>query len=75
MSASEPRPRPAKNSSALSYLPLILAFGIGFIADKSPEFLPIFRGLRVMLGAVVGFVIGTLLLAVMNAFSRNRSPA
>lgn len=50
-----------------SSLPLVLALALGFVADKTPELLPILRGLRVTLGAVVGLVVGFLLVAALGA--------
>ena len=51
-----------------AYLPIGLALVVGFVADKTPELLPILRGLRVTLGAVVGLVVGFLLVALIGAF-------
>lgn len=53
--------------SHLGWLPLALAAVVGFAADRTPELLPIFRGLRVMLGATVGLVVGFLLVAAVGA--------
>jgi hypothetical protein len=53
--------------SRAGLLPIALALLVGFVADKSPELLPIFRGLRVMLGAVAGLVAGFLVVALLGA--------
>jgi hypothetical protein len=50
----------------VGYLPLLLALAVGFAADKTPELLPVLRGIRVALGATVGLVAGFLLLAVVG---------
>lgn len=51
-----------------SYLPVALALAMGFVADKTPEILPILRGLRVTLGAVAGLVVGVCIVAILGAF-------
>jgi hypothetical protein len=66
------------SSRGAAYLPLLLALLLGFVADKTPEILPILRGLRVMLGAVTGLVVGFALVAIMGAlgfFKARRDPA
>lgn len=58
--------------SRQAYLPLVLGFAAAFLADRTPELLPIFRGLRVVLGVLVGTLVGLLVLAVMAAFAPRR---
>lgn len=60
-------------SRVLMWLPAILALLIGVYADHSPELLPVLRGVRVMLGAVSGLVVGVLLTAVLGALGVGRA--
>jgi hypothetical protein len=53
--------------SRAGLVPVGMALLVGFVADKSPELLPIFRGLRVMLGAVAGLVVGFVIVALLGA--------
>jgi hypothetical protein len=53
--------------SRAGLVPVAMALLLGFVADKTPEILPIFRGLRVTLGAVVGLSVGFLVVALMGA--------
>lgn len=62
----------AASGSRRAYLPLAFAFAAAFLADRTPELLPVFRGLRVMLGVVAGTVVGLLVLAVVSAFTPRR---
>lgn len=56
-----------------SYLPLAIALVAALLADQVPELLPVFRGLRVMLGAVSGLVVGFLLVGLFGAFGAFRT--
>jgi hypothetical protein len=53
-------------AAKLGVLPLVAAAIVGFVADQHPEWLPVLRGIRVGAGAVVGFIIGLLLLVVVQ---------
>lgn len=45
------------------------------LADQSPELLPVFRGLRVILGGLVGLVVGLLVQTVVTkALSKKSAP-
>jgi hypothetical protein len=57
----------SSGGSRAGLVPVGLALLVGFVADKSPEILPIFRGLRVMLGAVAGLAAGFLIVALLSA--------
>jgi hypothetical protein len=56
------------------YLPLIVALVAAVFADQSPELLPVLRGIRVMLGAVVGLAAGFLLVAVFGGLLAAKKP-
>jgi hypothetical protein len=68
----------APSSRVSAYLPVLLAAVLGLVADKTPDILPILRGLRVVLGSVTGLVVGFALVAVMGAlgfFKARTDPA
>lgn len=50
----------------VAYLPLVLALVFAFVFDQSLEWLPVFRGIRVFLGALCGFLVATGALAVLG---------
>lgn len=60
------------SSSWSSYLPLALTVVAALLADQLPELLPVFRGLRVMLGAVTGLVVGFSFVGILSAFGAFR---
>lgn len=55
------------------YLPMGLALLAALLADQLPELLPVFRGLRVMLGAVAGLVVGFAFVGLLRAFGAFRA--
>jgi hypothetical protein len=55
-----------KASGILTYVPIVCALLFAFIADKNRELLPVFRGIRVALGAGVGIAIGAVLSKVLT---------
>jgi hypothetical protein len=62
-----------ESSSWSDYLPMALALLAALLADQLPELLPVFRGLRVLLGAVTGLVVGCAFVGLLGAFGAFRA--
>lgn len=59
----------------VKYLSFVVAILGALWADQNPDLLPFFRGIRVLLGAVVGFTLGFVFQAIASQlFSKKSAP-
>ncbi|HVJ19308.1 MAG TPA: hypothetical protein VM686_28005 [Polyangiaceae bacterium] len=61
-------------SGVFGYLPLIVALVAAILADQTPELLPVLRGIRVVLGAIVGLTAGFLLVGALGTLFAVKKP-